>query len=384
MKDPEKGTIAYDLDFLSKYDSGLVVLQSEQQGPVVVVSPKYQAKVFTSSVGSNSEPSFGWINYSFFESGKHDPHMQAYGGESRMWLGPEGGQYSIFFPPESEFTFENWKTPAPIDSEPWDLISKSEASVKMSKKTSLVSYSDISFDIEMSRTVSLLGNEKIVEQIGDLEIDKFKVVGYETINEIKNVGSQVWDQDSGSVCIWILDMFPPSDKTVVLVPYNENTDRMPIMKSDYFGKVPENRLQADKGIIMFRADGKERGKIGVPPFRSTPLAGSIDLENNVLTVVQFNIDSTAKYMNSGWEIHEDPYSGDAINSYNDGPLENGEQMGPFYELESVSPAAFLAPEESMIHNHNVFHFTGAREDILVLMNKLFNVSEEDVTSFLTK
>jgi hypothetical protein len=37
------------------------------------------------------------------------------------------------------------------------------------------------------------------------------------------------------------------------------------------------------------------------------------------------------------------------------------QMGPFYELESVSPVAFLAPGEKQVHKHAVCHFTG-RED----------------------
>ena len=26
-----------------------------------------------------------------------NPHMNAYGGEDRIWLGPEGGMFSLFF-----------------------------------------------------------------------------------------------------------------------------------------------------------------------------------------------------------------------------------------------------------------------------------------------
>ena len=50
-----------------------------------------------------------------------------------------------------------------------------------------------------------------------------------------------------------------------------------------------------------------------------------------------------------------PYSGDALNSYNDGPLEDGSQMGPFYELETSSPAAALKPGESITHSQITIH-----------------------------
>jgi hypothetical protein len=81
-----------DLAFLKKYDD-VIVLSSENSK--VIVSPKYQAKVFTSTAGDGS--SFGWINYGVFDAA-HDPHMNAYGGENRIWLGPEGGPFSLFFP----------------------------------------------------------------------------------------------------------------------------------------------------------------------------------------------------------------------------------------------------------------------------------------------
>ena len=47
-----------------------------------------------------------------------------------------------------------------------------------------------------------------------------------------------------------------------------------------------------------------------------------------------------EYVNSLWEIQDEPFRGDVVNSYNDGKLEDGTQLGPFYELESSSPAAF--------------------------------------------
>ena len=73
-----KGTFEYDLNFLKKRDSGLVVLKHKNSR--VIVSPKYQAKVFTSSAQGERGKSYGWINYEAFD-GEKDPHMNAYGGE---------------------------------------------------------------------------------------------------------------------------------------------------------------------------------------------------------------------------------------------------------------------------------------------------------------
>ena len=50
------------------------------------------------------------------------------------------------------------------------------------------------------------------------------------------------------------------------------------------------------------------------------------------------METDAAYLNQEWNLDGDPFIGDAVNAYNDGPLEDGSQMGPFYELESVSPA----------------------------------------------
>src|SRR5580765_8293089 len=72
------GEFGYDLEFLKKQDSGLVVLKNEQAQ--VIVSPRYQAKVFTSTSAGERAVSFGWINYLAFEN-KTDAHMHAYGGE---------------------------------------------------------------------------------------------------------------------------------------------------------------------------------------------------------------------------------------------------------------------------------------------------------------
>ena len=124
--------------------------------------------------------------------------------------------------------------------------------------------------------------------------------------------------------------------------------------------ISADRLKVKGNNIFFKADGKSRGKIGIPPVRATGIMGSYDSENKILTLLICRLpEGKTDYVNSSWQIQDNPYSGDALNSYNDGPLEDGSQMGPFYELETSSPAADLKPGESLSHIQYTLHLTGA-------------------------
>ena len=48
--------------------------------------------------------SYGWINHDLIASKEIQKQMNAYGGEDRFWLGPEGGQFSLFFKKGDPFT----------------------------------------------------------------------------------------------------------------------------------------------------------------------------------------------------------------------------------------------------------------------------------------
>lgn len=127
----KEGTFGYDLEFLRQHDSILVLSNPSGLGQILV-SPKYQGKVFTSTAEGPEGTSFGWVNYKAFDA-PLDPHMNAYGGEDRLWLGPEGGPYSLYFEGGKAMEYENWKTPAAIDTEAWTLLSHTDQSVRMEK-----------------------------------------------------------------------------------------------------------------------------------------------------------------------------------------------------------------------------------------------------------
>lgn len=366
------GSFGYDLQFLQKHDS-VIVLQSGDAR--VIVSPKYQGKVFTSSASGEAGPSFGWIHYKAFD-GPLDAHMNAYGGENRLWLGPEGGKFSLFFPPGSKMEFANWKTPTAFDTEPWEVTGRDSGTVTLKKDMQLTNYAGTALKLSINRSIAILDREGINNALSLAADTAVHAVGYRTVNTLVNTGDAPWNETTGMPCLWLLDMFNPSPSTVIVIPYGGDTTKP--ATTDYFGEIPADRIKYDQNVLFFKADGKSRGKLGIHPTRSKPVAGSYDAEHKVLTITEFDVDTAARYLNQEWNTTKPPFSGDAVNAYNDGPLADGGQMGPFYELESVSPAAFLAPGQSQVHPHSVFHFTGPEPALDTICRKVLGVSIQKI------
>ena len=366
------GTFGHDVDFLRARDTGLVILGGGDEQ--VVVSPKYQGKVFTSTDSGSYGRSFGWIHYSAFD-GPVNPHMNAYGGENRLWLGPEGGIYSLFFPPGAKMEFANWKTPAAFDTAAWGVIGRSDSSVELRKEMRLLNYVGDTLEMKIDRAIMLLKPADIERSLSISRSDSVMMVGYSTFNVLTNTGNFIWANGTGMPCLWLLDMFNPSPATTIIIPFHsEQGDTSKPATTDYFGEIPADRIKIRDSVIFFTADGKNRGKLGVHPSREKSMIGSYDAVGKVLTITAYDTDRQARYLNQEWNTVKPPFSGDAVNAYNDGPLAGGGQMGPFYELESVSPAAFLAPGQSLTHRHSVYHFTGPEEALDSICQKLLGVS----------
>ena len=103
------------------------------------------------------------------------------------------------------------------------------------------------------------------------------------------------------------------------------------------------------------------------------------LINSVLTIATFTLpEKHTGYVNSLWQIQKEPFKGDAVNSYNDGPV-NGAQMGQLYEIESSSPAAALAPGETLTHYHRTIHLKGSKDDLNVIALKVLGVSLDSLS-----
>ena len=118
-----------------------------------------------------------------------------------------------------------------------------------------------------------------------------------------------------------------------------------------------------------------------------PFLGSYDAANQVLTIVHLTIPPNARdYVNSMWKIQDNPFAGDVVNSYNDGPASPGAKpLGPFYELESSSPAAALGPGETLGHIHTTIHIRGEEKALSQIAKKILGVEIDEIkTVFKTK
>jgi hypothetical protein len=361
-----------DVDFLQRHTETVVLSGGAAR---VALCPALQGRVATSTTGGEAGPSFGWLNRALIASGKLVPHMNVYGGEDRFWLGPEGGQFSLFFPPGAPQELAHWQTPAPVDAEPFALAEQTNDRALLRKTMRLPNASGTMFDLEVEREVRLYSTERIWKEAGVPARSGVAVVGFETRNRITNAGAAPWRRETGLVSIWIAGTFAPSPTTTIVLPFRlgPDTELGPVVNDRYFGRVPSDRLATGGGVICYRGDGQQRGKIGVSARRARSVLGSYDAHSadvGVLTLVTYTLPADAgarDYVNSLWETQRDPvdcYSGDAINAYNDGPATPGAApFGPFYELETSSPALALAPGESAEHVHRTLHFVGAPEDL---------------------
>lgn len=341
--------------------SPLVIL-SDGGDAQVAVSPTLQARVLTSTASGREGRGFGWVNLDLITSKKRLDHFNPYGGEDRIWLGPEGGQYSVFFAPGTPFELDHWYVPGPLDVEPFEVLEQSASSIRMRKNFRQQNYSATNFDVGLDRTVRMVAPERAAAAITAEMVKGLSAVAFESHNVLTNRGDAAWTREGGLLSLWNIGQFDASAKTTVVVPFHPGpeSERGVTINADYFAEIPSDRLRIFETAGCFKGDSHYRSKIGVNPKRATGVLGSYDALHQVLTIVEHSIAAPgAEYVNSEWKVQEHPYAGDVANAYNDGPAAPGSgQLGAFYELESSSPAAALKPGESIEHVHRTLHLQG--------------------------
>jgi hypothetical protein len=303
-------------------------------------------------------------------------------------LGPEGGQFSIFFAKGAKFELADWFTPAAIDTMPYKVVSQSPNQAVFAAAFALTNYSGTRFEVAVLRRVRLLDSAAAWEKLGVKPPAGVELVAFETENTITNAGRNAWKKETGLLSVWILGMFNPSPSTTIVVPIKSGPASELGVKvtADYFGSVPPERLVVKDKVVYFSGDGRFRSKIGINPRRSRAMLGSYDADHHVLTVVQFTQPrDVTDYVNSLWKLQDNPYQGDAANTYNDGPPAPGAKpLGPFYELESSSPAAALAPGQRLSHVHRTVHLNGAESALDAVARATFGVSLAEIKTGLSK
>lgn len=367
------GMYGYDASFLREHSNQVVELSNEDHSAKILLSAEYQGRVMTSTAKGDSGVSFGWINYKLLGSEKKIKQFNPVGGEERFWLGPEGGQYALYFKKGDPFDLNHWQVPAILDTLPFEVSQASPTQALFTAKASLTNYSGTPFSIGIERRVNLLDKETIASKLNVSLPESLSLVGYETENKIQNLGKEDWKKEKGLLSIWLLGMMTPSDQTIVMIPFHPKPNSRELITDNYFGTIPPERLNVTDSVVYFRCDGKLRSKIGLSPRIAKTIATSYDFRQNVLTLILFPVDNTGRYVNSTWKLQDQPYQGDVVNAYNDGPQADGTQMGPFYEIESSSTANELKAGQSQTYRQMTCHFQGDYETLRTLMQSLTGI-----------
>ena len=372
-----EGTFGHDLIFLKKHKSVVLLTAPDDEKSQAIIIADYQGRVMTSTANGAAGNSYGWINYNLIESNAYQPHMNAFGGEERLWLSPEGGQFSVYFKKGQSFDFENWQTPPLIDTEAYKIIESDNASVSFTITAQVENHSGTAFSIDINRKISMLDKKSILSGLGISSLGECKSVAYESINCVTNKDAD-WDLEKGTLGIWLLGMFRPTDKTVIIAPFSTKHSEKFLLTDDYFGKIPSDRIAVKDSAVFLKADGKSRSKIGLAPGSAKNVAGSYDAEKGILTIIQYDLDPKGQYLKSTWEIHDEPYAGDVLNAYNDGKLEDGTQMGPFYELESSSSTRALKSGENLTHKQRTYHFESDKKKLNNIARNVLGVELDKI------
>ncbi len=205
----------YNRDFLKSH---IPVIELKRNRSAVLIVPGWQGRVMTSTSEGDKGFSFGWINRDLISSGRTLPHINPFGGEERLWLGPEGGQFSIYFEKGKSFVYDNWQVPAFLDTMPFKIISATDTSASFTAETTLVNYSGAAFRLKIDREVALPGEKEIKNETG-IDVRGLSFVAYRSVNTLTNTGENRWTKETGLLSIWMLGIFIPSPSVVIAIPF---------------------------------------------------------------------------------------------------------------------------------------------------------------------
>ncbi len=341
-------------------------------GTKVVVAPRLQGRILDSQFAR--QDSVGWVCYPEIAEGEKHAAFNNFGGQDRFWLGPEAGQFGIYFPPGAKLERASWRVPVDLDRGAFNVEEVTPEKVVFMRMASLSNYSGTSFRVRIDREVGLIPVAQMTRTIGVELPAGVAYVGSYSDNLLTNAGSEQWKKATGLLNVWILGQFVPGPQTVVIAPVQPG-DGPAYRDERYFGKLPPERLKFINETVLFRADAREEGKFGIPQKRTRGIAGSFDFIRNILVVVRFDVPvEPASYANSAWIKNQaDPYDGDVFQAYNSDRTSSLDHRYAFYEMESVSPSKELKPGETVHHRHETYCFQGDYDKLQELAKSLLRI-----------
>lgn len=356
-----------------------VTLQSERGKGCLLLAPDLSGRIMAVSMDGPQGENFGFVETKSVANRGKDPQFNPYGGALRWWIGPEGGQYGVAFPPGTkEFTLDFWYISEEYNGRRFEVAypqSGVGTSALMGSEFSIENASGTRFHIGVTSRVSLLDDPLMrsprrLKALTEIRRGNREHFGYLVETTFENLSDELMRRETGLVSIWMLGMYEAGPKAFVIAPFErEGTGK--IVTDTYFSPdgISADRLIVDEkeGYVLFRADARKRSKIGLSRARAASTIGSIDFSRRLFTLWKFPIRRRMPYVNSLWEYQKRPYAGDATNSYSD----DG-SFGNFYELECSSHALALGPRERLCFPLEIHHYRRPREQLRGLANELLS------------
>ncbi len=344
------------LNALKNHTPAVVLGSSE--GPQVIITPDFSARVLGASIKSPSDENLMWVNPSILDNTiwEKKPYTWNIGG-LRTWLAPE----DLFFVDENKNP-DSWFVPEQLDPVTYDQLDRTDKNATFETDINLPSNTGKMYRITLRRTIMLLTEPP--EEIGFLP-SGMDYMGIEETHSVTNLSEEVIGKDIPYICLWSLLQVNPAG--TMLIPLRKNAIQKTAYR-EYFNPLGD-RLVVQGNIISVKIDGKYRSKIGVRPEAAGP--GLAFLRDNgdgtgILFAKLFPVDPNGIYVDKPWG-KESSY-GDVIEMYNDDGA-----MGGFCELEAHGSAQILRKGDTQIHTVRLLIFRGNIADLKNIGSKLFEV-----------
>jgi len=304
-----------------------LVLGDRERDARVLVCPELGGRVMSSGATGEGGKSYGWFDAEAI--GAEGPGMSArpIGGEDRVVL------------------------PAGAAEGPYELLSSESEIVKMRKDARPREAAGVPADLRLEREVRVLREERAWRLMQMAPEPEIRMVAYETINHVRNVGIEPWTSERGIVAR-IVGAFPADPGAVVVLPLRDGPG------SALLEQPPPDRLYARPGLVFFRADGLRRCRVSIRPERIRPILGCWSPERGVLTLIQ----------HTAWKV----------SARNDGPSEPEELPAGFFEIELASAPLVLAPGKMATITRRTIHAQGPRAGLDALARRQLGASLDEI------
>ena len=377
------------IQLLQDTNTSPAVLVGKHPGRRVVCAPALVGRVMSCTFDSAAGDALGWIEQDAISGKRSDPVFNNFGGEERIWFGPEGSQFGLHFA-SRELKLSDYRVQAAMSSQPYELVpSRIEGTqAVMQARVELSNLAGTTFHLQVRRVVSIV--ESCPFSLGAGE--KVECVGFQSETTVTNVSSDAIRPETGLLSCWTPGLHPGSRGCVIVIPFSKgsNEELGPPIREDYIPYIcPHSKLVAGSWCLAdeyaaFKSDGNCRAKVSVARKRAVNRLGSYNVETHELIINQFDLYAELPYVGAYWRTlsASELLDGEAVSCYIDGPDENGAGGSNFYELETLSPALALAPGEEFTHRNRVFHLRGDARWIDAIAQRALRANLEAVAAGL--